>query len=416
MEDQLNSFNENPIDISKNIFESQNENKMKSINNQNFNFKNSNLEQIIKQQSNNNKQNLNASIKDKKKINNIDINESHNDNDFRLFGDLEKSRQINALNNIYEKPKNNSHSSIKEGNNEENNIINQEKDKLKHYYNSKTLKGHKERVISLIQLESGYLVSGASDGSIIIWDIYKSEIIYTFNEFGQVMCLLEFEPNKLLAGTSGNNIGLWDLTMLQDNSLFNFLKHSEWVNCLVKIDNNTFASASNDCNIYIWDYYKRKFLFELTGHTDCVLTLIKLNDERLCSSSADLTIKIWNLEKRECEYVLIGHKTWVKGLCQLKNGLILSSDEKTLIFWKNFNLYKSFDIGCEYRNFCQINDNCLAGASKDNVIDLFDLNNYQKYDTLTGHYSNVICVIKLKDNNLASCSLDKTIKIWEQKF
>ena len=179
---------------------------------------------------------------------------------------------------------------------------------------------------------------------------------------------------------------------------------------------NTFTSASNDSNIYIWDYYNRKFLFELIGHTDCISTLIKLNDGRLCSGSIDKTIKIWNLEKRKCEQELKGHKNWIMSIYQLKNGILLSSDDKTLIIWKNFNFYKSINCRCDYRNFCQIDDNCLACAAKDNVIDLLDLNNYQIYESLTGHHSNVICVIKLKDNRLASCSLDKTIKIWEQKL
>jgi WD40 repeat protein len=314
------------IDISKNIFESgfQSEVKMKqSVNNQNFNFKNSSLEAIIKQQNSNiNNQNLNISLKKNNKISNLNIDESQNINEFTLFNDLEKSRQINELNNYNGKPKNNALPFIKEENNdnknipinEEKNTITQEKDKLKHYYNYKTLKEHKNRVLSLIQLESGYLVSGASDGSIIIWDINKSKSISKFYEIGQILCLLEFEPNILLVGTSENNIGLWDLNALQDNSLFNFLGHSLWVNCLVKIDNNTFASGSNDCNIYVWDYKNKILLFELAKHTDCVITLIKLNDGRLCSGSADLTIKIWNLEKRECELELKGHKNWVMSL------------------------------------------------------------------------------------------------------
>ena len=424
------SYNDNPIEVSKNIFESGIQTEIKinqNINNQNFNIENSNLIQIINQQSNNNNQNLNlnTSTKDNNNINNINKDESLNIG-FNIFNEniSENSKQIKALNDIYEKPKNNSLSSVKEKINEsknisfnkENNIINQEQDKLKHYYNCKTLKGHKERVISLIQLESGNLVSGSRDSSIIIWDLYKCQIISEFYEFGQVLCLLEFEPNKLLAGTSENNIGLWDLNKLEDSSSFNFLRHSLWVNSLVKIDKNTFASASNDCNIYVWDYYNRKFLFELTGHTDCILTLIKLNDGRLCSGSADLTIKIWNLKNRECEQELIGHNNWIFSLYQLKNGNLLSSDVNSLIIWKNFSLYKSINSRCEYRSLLQIDDNCLAGTTKDNVIDLLDLNNYQIYDTLKGHYSNVICVIKLKDNRLASCSLDKTIKIWEQKL
>ena len=411
--------NVNKIICSKNIVDSQAYIKIKQSE---FipNFKNSSLETIIKQQSKNNNQNSNNSNINYNKINNPKIEESQNLNDFSLF---RNDNQIKALNDNYEKPKNNSLYSKNEVNNEnknmsndeENNINNQEQSRLKHYYNSKTLKGHEDRVISLIQLESGYLASGSKDESIKIWDINKSKIISEFKERGQVICLLEFEPNKLLAGTSENNIGLWDLNKKEENSIFNFEKHSFWVNCLVKIDKNTFASASNDCNIYVWDYYNRKFLFELAEHTDCILALIKLNNGRLCSGSADLTIKIWNLETREIEYELIGHNKMIKNLYQLKNGILLSSDERTLIIWKNFDLFKSINCRSDYRNFCQIDDNCLACASKDNSIDLMDLNNYQIYDFLKGHYSNVICVIKLKDNRLASCSLDKTIKIWEQK-
>ena len=125
------------------------------------------------------------------------------------------------------------------------------------------------------------------------------------------------------------------------------------MNCLVKIDNNTFASGSNDCKIYIWDYKKRIFLFELAKHEDCVITLIKLNDGRLCSGSADMTIKIWNLEKKECERELIDHKNWIKSLYQLKNGILLSSDDNNcLIIWKNFSLFKSINCSSQYRNFC----------------------------------------------------------------
>ena len=422
--------NDKSITISREVYESVGfltDVKMKqNERNDNLNFHNSRLEEIIEQQNNNDKQNLNISNKDNKNINrdNLNIEDSQNINDFRLFGDLENSREINSFNDCHKNQNNILLNSIKEEINESKNIsinedkndINLKKDKLKYYYNSKTLKNHESNVISLIQLQSGYLASGASDGSIIIWDIYKNKIISKFYEVGQALCLLEFEPNKLLVGTSETNIGLWDLNALGNNSSFNFLKHSLWVNCLVKIDNNTFASASNDNNIYIWDYYNRTFLFGLTGHTDCITTLIKLDDGRLCSGSIDKTIKIWNLENRKYEQELIGHKNWIKSLYQLKNGILLSSDVKSLIFWKNFSLYKSINSHCEYRNLCQIDDNCLAGAAMDNTIDLFDLNNYQKYDSLKGHFSNVICVIKLKDNKLASCSLDKTIKIWDQKL
>ena len=75
------------ISYSKSIYESgfQNDNEIeKSINNKNFNIKNSNLEAIIKQQKNNNNQNSNTSIIDNKNINNLNIKESQNINAMKL--------------------------------------------------------------------------------------------------------------------------------------------------------------------------------------------------------------------------------------------------------------------------------------------------------------------------------------------
>ena len=142
-----------------------------------------------------------------------------------------------------------------------NNYYNNSRKSNQDYYEyklKKTLEGHTEKVVSLIQLESGYIATGSYDSSIRIWDIDNGQCISYFYELGNVLCLLEFETNKILAGTSENNIGLWDLNNTQQDSIFNFTQHQLWVNCLVKCDEQHFASASNDANIIIWNYKNRK--------------------------------------------------------------------------------------------------------------------------------------------------------------
>ena len=61
----------------------------------------------------------------------------------------------------------------------------------------------------------------------------------------RIFVLLEFEENKLLSGTD-NNIHLWDLNSNSEKYKKSFKGHEYWVNGLVKIDDKTFASASND--------------------------------------------------------------------------------------------------------------------------------------------------------------------------
>ena len=281
--------------------------------------------------------------------------------------------------------------------------------------------------MSLIELSSGKLASGSYDSTIRIWDIDNNKEEKLIKERGKVFCLLEFEEDKLLCGTSDNCINLWDLNSDEDNYLHSFTGHGLWINSLVKLNNNYFASASNDSRIKIWDYYNKKCFSTLKGHTDCILYLIllKQNNNYLCSGSVDLTIRIWDWENNSCLNVLRGHKNWVKCICELSNGIILSgSDDYTIKLWKDFYNIKTLEgHSNSVRALCQINEDFFASGSFDSIIKIWEINSWKCIMTLYGHESNIICLISLnyrnddinnsKINYLASCSNDKTIKIWE---
>ena len=315
-----------------------------------------------------------------------------------------------------------------------NNILNINKP-LKNFICIKTLKGHTEKIVSLLELSSGLLATGSYDNTIRIWNINndKEDIIIKENENSRIFCLLEFEQNKILCGTSNNVINLWDINSLGDKCIYSFQGHSLWINCLVKINNKYFASASNDTKIKIWDYYNRKCLKTLDGHVDCILSLILLqkNNNYLCSGSADLTVRIWDWENNKCLYVLKGHEKWVKCLLELDNGIIVTgSDDKSIKLWKNeINIKTIEEHTNSVRTFCQINSKYFASGSFDCTIKIWEINSWVCVQTLVGHDSNVICIISLKYNNkngninysrnptlIASCSNDKTLKIWEENI
>jgi len=290
----------------------------------------------------------------------------------------------------------------------------------------KTLKGHTEKIVSLIELSSGKLASGSYDNTIRIWDIDNNREEKLLKERGKVFCLLEFEEDKLLCGCD-NSINLWDINADDDNFQFSFTGHGLWVNSLVKLNKDYFASASNDSKIKIWDYNNRKCLNTLRGHTDCILFLIllKKNNNYLCSGSVDLTIRIWDWENISCLHVLRGHKNWVKCICELSNGIILSgSDDYTIKLWKDYYNIKTLEgHSNSIRALCQINDDYFASGSFDSTIKIWNINSWECIMTLYGHESNIICLISLNNRNdginnskinyLASSSNDKTIKIWE---
>ena len=291
----------------------------------------------------------------------------------------------------------------------------------------KTLLGHTNKIVSLIELESGRLVSGSYDNTIRIWDLNdKNGNEQIINESERILSLLEFERNKILSGTGDNSINLWDLDN-PEKMIFSFKGHELWVNALVKCDSNYFASASNDSKIKIWDYYKRECVSTLKGHVDCILSLILLRNRNLCSGSADLTIRIWDWGQGECISILKGHTRWVKCVLELDNGvLITGSDDKTIKLWKNEINFKTLEEHAHsVRTFCQINEKFFASGSFDYTIKIWEIDTWKCVQTLYGHELNIICLISLKHQNdksneengynelIASCSNDKSIKIWK---
>ena len=295
------------------------------------------------------------------------------------------------------------------------------------YTCTKTLQGHSEKIVSLIQLESGLIVTGDQGNNIYFWDLEQQKYIKKIKVDGNALSLLEFSPNYLLVGlgekdqdnnnNNNNYIELINLSSEDKEILFKFPGHELWVNCLEKCNDKIFASASNDYTIKIWDYYERKEIRKIDAHEDCIMSLIKLENGNLCSGGADLLIKIWDWKIGTCIYQMVGHTNWIKCLCQIDNDTILSgSDDKTIKIWKKYEESGTLEGHQKpIRSICKINNNFFSSASFDNTIKIWDLQNLKCVQTLTGHESNVIKIIKLKDSStLVSCSFDKTIKIWDQ--
>ena len=414
-------------------------------------------------EENKNKQNINNSQinNDENYLNNNDIMLANHINNFVIKNSniLQLDTNIDEIINQYDeeqkelklnyefgfsnrdKPLYNSNQKIEKSiddqkNSNINNLNNSNESIDINFTNTKIIEGHDEKIVCLIELSSGRLASGSYDKTIRIWNAdYQKEDI-KIKEKGRIFCLLEFEKNKILCGTSDNLVNLYEITPLSFDYIYSYIGHTLWVNCLTKVNKRYFASASNDTKIKIWDFFNRKCIKTLEGHEDCILSLITLKQSNyLCSGAADLTIKIWDWEKSKCLYTLKGHEKWVKCVIELDNGIIVSgSDDKTIKLWKDNNNYKTLKgHNNSIRSLCQINKKYFASGSFDFSIKIWEINNWKCVQTLIGHDSNIICVIALNNNNntnksknqvnnykkcpllLASCSNDKTIKIWEEE-
>ena len=132
-----------------------------------------------------------------------------------------------------------------------------------------------------------------------------------------------------------------------------------------------------------------KSIKTITGHTDSVKSLLHLKDGRVASCSRDTTIRIYDPSNDyHCVQVLKRHSKGILSICQLDDGTIVScSDVHSL--------------------FCQLEDGTLEPFSDDHSIMIGD------YTIKSAHDDSIYQVITLPNNRIASCSFDKTIKIWK---
>ena len=320
-----------------------------------------------------------------------------------------------------ESPNKSNNNSTKKLNNNGPNESNNNGPKIKIRYvqfeEIKTIKEHSSNVVSLYELNNKKIISGSYDKTIKLWNQNTFSCEQTIVEKNIIKCILEFVPGMLLIGSDSENIHLWDINSPHD-IIFEFKGHLLAINCLVKCDDNFFASASNDADIRIWNYFKKECDKVLSGHDSNIFCLIKLKNNKLCSGSADKTIKIWNYIKNECEITLTEHNCWIKSLLESDDENILSGgDDGNIKIWHN---YKPIKVLIGHNNsvkfLCKINKDYIASASFDNTIKIWNLNEYRCVQTLESHLDKVIYLLYHSNGFLISCSNDKTIKIWQHKL
>lgn len=157
--------------------------------------------------------------------------------------------------------------------------------------------------------------------------------------------------------------------------------HSGWVRCVQvdPVDNEWFATGSNDTTIKIWDLASGKLRLTLGGHVMTVRDIaISPRYPYLFSASEDKLVKCWDLEKNRSIRDYHGHLSGVHTV----------------------DIHPSLDL--------------IATAGRDSVVKLWDIRSRVPVMTLIGHKSPVNKVHCLPvDPQVVSSSTDGTVRLWD---
>ncbi|KAJ5485049.1 hypothetical protein N7539_005037 [Penicillium diatomitis] len=156
----------------------------------------------------------------------------------------------------------------------------------------RTLKPHTAPVISTaIDQTSTLLATGASDGSIKVWDIRGGYVTHNFNDRGIVSALTFFETAVAEEPKSGVQKGpKKKASRGEDEEMGDPVTVARGSTAGFRL-----ASGSEEGRVRVWDLHKRKAIATLESHVSLVRSLSFSSQENaLLSASRDKTVIIWD--------------------------------------------------------------------------------------------------------------------------
>lgn len=256
-----------------------------------------------------------------------------------------------------------------------------------HDYNqAQMLRQSSFRFTSIEQVDN-QLVCGTQSGEIVLYDSDDDYISFPIEHVGWIRTIaFSNEAHELVTGGSDGKIILWDM-----NSLTKKTEKCGIPNMVLCHDyiqkSNLLVSSSNDCKVILWNVDSQTKIAEFVNHTDwvrCVAT--GNNSDIFASGGTDGVINIWTIHDRETMSVtnecILREKTWVMSLdwdnvdtrliAGMRNGNVycwergLESYEGNVLYSHNSSVHcVRFSPSGKY----------IASSDQDGYIYLFDNHN-----------------------------------------
>ena len=234
----------------------------------------------------------------------------------------------------------------------------------------KTFEGYSKSIVTVaFSFDGKMLLSGAEDGVLIAWDVDSGNQVWTDVEFAGKPCSALFVPftEHLLWLTQHNSLKICDPR----------LNYTEPVQSIAfSPDGLMIVSGSH--TVRLWEVGTGRLLRTLSGHSSYVWSVAFSPDgQTVASGSADNTVKLWEVVTRKLIRTLSGHSNSV-------NSIAFSPDGQM-----------------------------IASGSRDHTVKLWEVGTGRLLRTLSGHSDSVNSIaFSLDSQTIVSGSDDSSLKHW----
>ena len=308
-------------------------------------------------------------------------------------------------------------------------------DKIDNLYNNFTINKkepiqrlyfHTGIVNYLTLLNDGRLVSCSDDKNIIIYNksTYKPDLM--IKEHNNFVSYITKLSSGLLASSSGDKtIKLFNING-NNYEIFQILNyHKDFVFKIKELKNNKLVSISKDKSILI--YFKDNFKYQKDYRIETkgiISSITQTKENEICylETFNKSHIYFFDLIDKKIKKTISNiscNKNFFRTFDMItKDLLVVGGENKISII--NINIYQLIRIievcNSNIFGFCSLNENAFLIGDDNGVImqwkiegnNLILISKKEK-----AHDSNIYSLIKLGDGNIATCSRDKSIRIWK---
>eukprot|EP01135_Chromosphaera_perkinsii_P004760 Nk52_evm32s295 gene=Nk52_evmTU32s295 len=274
-----------------------------------------------------------------------------------------------------------------------------------------TSEGHKNHVITCLQADDKYTITGSDDSTLRVLHSDTNELMYTLDGHLGGVWSCEFEGDTLVSGSTDRTLKVWDLKT--GDCLQTLRGHTSTVRC-ISLHGGIVVSGSRDNLIKVWDIGTGECLHTLRGHTQAV-RCIEYDGSKIVSGSYDHTVRTWD-PNGYAVHVLVGHTEKIYSLAVEGNVIVSGSLDTTIRVW-------GADTGlCVHVlqghkslvGLLRLSGQYLASGNADTSVKIWNVVTGDLVNTLQAHESAVTS-LQFDETKVVSGSDDGTVILWDFK-